>query len=60
MEGGGLKSSNSLSGSSLVVPVVRLPLQQHRKARPGAVEHTVHVLPHVKYYSTLAEYRGPH
>jgi hypothetical protein len=44
----------------LLYPMVRLPLQQCQKARPGAVEHTIHVLLHVKYYSTLAGFRGTH
>jgi DNA-directed RNA polymerase subunit N (RpoN/RPB10) len=37
---------------------VQLPLQQRSWARPGAVDHTVHVLPHVEYYNILAGYRG--
>jgi hypothetical protein len=41
-------------------PMVRLPLQQRLKARPGAVEHTIHVLLYVKYFSTLAGFQGMH
>jgi hypothetical protein len=60
MEGGGLKSPTPHQVLHLLFLMARLPLQQRQKARPGAVEHTVHVLLHVKYYNTLAGCQGPH
>jgi hypothetical protein len=40
--------------------MVQLPLQQRMVARPGAADHTVHALLHVRYYITLAGFRGMH